>query len=77
MCLTYICFIMQYRMVFPTKWPPDVATVLPKNVHFSDIDRHYYIISGHKLRKYFNVLQHEQNKFMLCKKKQTIQTVEV
>ena len=34
-----------------------------QNVHFSDIDWHFYIISWHK---YSNVLQHEQDKFMLC-----------
>ena len=39
---------------------------ITRNVHFSDIDWHYYIIRGRKLRKYLKVLQHEQDKFMLC-----------
>ena len=69
MCLTYICFAVHVlRMTFPTWHMNKIAAKscnsIAKNVHFSDIDGQYYI-SGHKLRKYFNVLQHEQDKFML------------
>ena len=60
-------------MIFPT-WRMNKMTTgsIAKNVHFLDIDRHYYIISGHKLRKYFNVLQYEQDKFMLCIKQYSL-----
>ena len=37
-----------------------------QNVHFSDVDFHYYIISGHNLRTYFNILQHKQDRSTLC-----------
>ena len=58
-----------YRVIFPTwrmnKTAAESCNSIAKNVHFSGIDWHYYIISGHKLRKYFNVLPREQDKFML------------
>ena len=57
-------------MIFPT-WRMDKMAAascnsIAKNVIlFSGVDCRYYIISGHNLRKYFNVLQHEQDKFIL------------
>ena len=30
------------------------------------LDCYYYIKRGHNLKRYFNVLQHEQDRFMLC-----------
>ena len=55
-------------MIFPTWRMNKMATgsckSIAKNVYFLDIDWHYYIIRGRKLRKYLKVLQHEQEKFM-------------
>ena len=55
-------------MIFPTWHTNKMVTwsynSIAKNVHLSDIDWRYYIISWHKVRKYFYVLQHEQDKFM-------------
>ena len=63
-------------MIFPTwrmnKMAAGSCNSIAKNVHFSDIDWHYYVISGHKLRKYVNVLQHEQDKFMSCIKQYSL-----
>ena len=59
-----------YWMIFPT-WRMDKMAAgscnsIAKYVNFLDEDCRYYIISGHNFRKYFNVLQHEQDKFILC-----------